>query len=672
MTNWLYATGIFVGSFLLFQIQPMIAKMILPWFGGSAAVWITCMLFFQCALLLGYLYAHLLAQRLGVRSQALVHVLLAAGGLLLLPVGPAPSWKPLGPEDPILHILALLAASIGLPYVVLSATSPLLQAWYARRNAAGLPYRLFALSNLASLLGLVAYPFLVEPNLTLGAQSRLWSAGYALFVLLTLAAAAAGLRRGGAAPLPAPEGPVAGPEPTAADRALWLAWSGCGVVLLLSVTNHLTQNVAPVPFLWILPLGLYLLSFILCFNLEQAYIRSIYLGPIAIVLVGMSFAILRYNSTTPLGLVLGVFSACLFGGCMFCHGELSRRKPSPRHLTGYYLMIALGGALGGVLVGVAAPLLFRGTLELPLAVAACAALLVFVHRREGRANLALAAATGLVVATVMAWHVYDYGSDAVAMGRNFYGSLRVKLSNAGTDYESRVLVHGTVAHGVQFTDPSLRAVTTAYYGPASGAALALKSLGERPLRVGLVGLGVGTLAAYSRPGDVYRFYEINPMVETFARSEFTFLADAAATVAVVPGDARLALEREADQRYDVLVVDAFSGDAVPAHLLTIEAMRLYFRHLAPEGVLALHLSNNHLDLIPVADALVRALGKHALLVDSEPEQEEVFGAKWVLVASAPLQAPEIVAAAEALWSRPGLRAWTDDYSNLFEILKPRM
>jgi hypothetical protein len=667
----LYATGIFVGSFLLFQIQPMMAKMILPWFGGTAAVWITCMLFFQCALLLGYLYAHLLVQRLGARAQALVHLLLAAGGLLLLPVGPDPSWKPLGPEDPILRILGLLEVSIGLPYLVLSATSPLLQAWYARRNAAGLPYRLFALSNLASLLGLVAYPFLIEPNLTLGAQSRLWSAGYALFVLLSFGAAAAGLRRGAAGGAP-PAEPPRGAPPAALDRGMWVAWSGCGVVLLLSVTNHLTQNIAPVPFLWILPLGLYLLSFILCFNLEQAYIRSIYLGPVAIVLLGLSFAVLRYNSTTPLGLVLGVFSFCLFGGCMFCHGELAQLKPAPRHLTGYYLMIALGGASGGVLVGVAAPLLFRGTLELPLAAVACAALLVLAHRREGRASQALAAATGLAVVTLMAWHLHDYGSDAVAMDRNFYGSLRVKVGNAGTDFENRVLVHGTVAHGVQFTDPALRTVTTAYYGPQSGAALALKSRGERPVRVGLVGLGVGTLAAYSRPGDVYRFYEINPMVETFARRWFTFLADAAAAVEIVPGDARLALEREADQGYDVLVVDAFSGDAVPTHLLTIEAMRLYFRHLAPDGILALHLSNNHLDLIPVADALVRALDRNALLVDSEPEQEEIFGAKWVLVGSAPLQAPEIVAAAEALWGRPGLRVWTDDYSNLFEILKPRM
>jgi len=671
MTTYLYATGIFVGSFLLFQIQPMVAKMILPWFGGSAAVWITCMLFFQCALLLGYLYAHLLTRRSGPRVQAAVHVLLAAAGLLLLPVGPGPSWKPLGPEDPILHILALLAASIGLPYLALSATSPLLQAWLARGGAA-LPYRLFALSNLASLLGLVAYPFLVEPNLTLGDQSRLWSAGYVLFVLLTAVAAAAGLRREARAPLPAPSEAAPGPEPKAADRALWLAWSACGVVLLLSVTNHLTQNIAPVPFLWVLPLGLYLLSFILCFNFESAYIRSVYLGPVAIVLVGLGFAVLRYNSTTPLGLVVGVFSFCLFGACMFCHGELARLKPAARHLTGYYLAIALGGAAGGALVGVAAPLLLRGTLELPLAVAACAGLLVLAHRREGRANLALAAATGLVVATLVAWHVRDYGSDALAMDRNFYGGLRVKVSNAGTDWETRVLVHGTVAHGVQFAEPALRADTTAYYGPTSGAALALRSLGDRPARVGLVGLGVGTLAAYSRPGDVYRFYEINPMVETFARGHFTFLADAAAAVEVVTGDARLALEREPDQRYDVLVVDAFSGDAVPTHLLTIEAVRLYFRHLAPGGILALHLSNNHLDLIPVADALARALGRHALLVDSEPEEDHIFGAKWVLMTSAPLQTPEIVAAGEPLWGRPGLRAWTDDYSNLFEILKPRL
>jgi hypothetical protein len=458
--------------------------------------------------------------------------------------------------------------------------------------------------------------------------------------------------------------------PGTADTLWWLCLSCGGVVLLLSVTNHLTQNITSIPFLWILPLGLYLLSFMLCFNADGVYIRPIYLGPLALVLLLLMYSTLRYDSTTQLALVIGVFSFGLFACCMFCHGELAQRKPAPRHLTRFYLMIALGGALGGVLVGVAAPLLLRGYVEMPLALSACAVMLLLAQRREGWQSRLLAALLCAVMFAGTGVYLWQYTTAVVAMERNFYGSLRVKVTSAGTEFESRALVHGTVAHGVQFTDAERRHEPTAYYGPASGAALVLQALHHRPIRVGLVGLGVGTLAVYSRPGDVYRFYEINPLVEKLARQEFTFLADASAAVSVIPGDARLTLERETDQQYDVLIIDAFSGDAIPVHLLTQEAMELYFRHLTPHGILALHLTNNHLDLISAAERLSHALGKHAVWVESDlDEAQEIYNADWVLITANPLEIPAIAQASKQLRWIPGLRVWTDDYSNLFEILK---
>ena len=669
-----YAATIFLSAFLLFQVQPMIAKMILPWFGGSTAVWVTCMLFFQLGLLAGYVYAHAAIRYLNPRRQALVHAALLAASLLALPLGPAGDWKPAGGEEPVRHIVCLLAASVGLPYFLLSSTTPLIQAWYARKFSSALPYRLFALSNGASLLGLLAYPFLVEPRLTLAEQSLGWSIAYAAFAGLSGVVAVAGcFGAGRVQPAPAFSGDTARTgdgSPSAGDRLWWLFLSCGGVVLLLAVTNHLTQNIASIPFLWILPLSLYLLSFMICFNVEGAYIRPIYLGPVALVLLVLMYSTLRYDSTTRLSLVIGVFSFGLFACCMFCHGELALRKPAPQHLTVFYLMIALGGALGGILVGVAAPVALRGYAEMPLALSACAVVFFLAQGSEGWQPRLIAALLCVALAAGSGYYLWQYTDGIVAMERNFYGSLRIKANNPGTEFESRVMVHGTVAHGVQFTDADRRLDTTAYYGPESGAARVLRAKGEPPLRVGLVGLGIGTLAAYSRPGDVYRFYEINPLVEKLAREQFTFLAEAAGAAEVIIGDARLVLEREADQHYDVLAVDAFSGDAIPTHLLTLEALRLYFRHLKPDGVLALHLSNNHLDLIPVAEALARALDKQAVLVESEPsETDEIFNAKWVLLSTEPLRVPDITEASQELWALPDLRVWTDDYSNLFQILK---
>ena len=667
---FLYAVTIFLSAFLLFQIQPMIAKMILPWFGGSAAVWITAMLFFQTALLGGYLYAHWSISSLKPRTQALLHAALLGASLLLLPVAPALSWKPSGNEEPILRILGLLAVSIGLPYFLLSTTSPLIQAWYSRRYKAALPYRLFALSNLASLLGLLAYPLVVERAVTLRQQSLGWSFAYALFVLLAAVAAYLSGRSGPGA-INKDEASNDGPPPKLKQQILWFLLAGCASTLLLAVTNHLTQNVASIPFLWVLPLSLYLLSFILTFDYERLYNRAIFAWLLIAAIGAMAYGISHWNSHTNLRIVIPTFSAGLFIACMFCHGELVKRKPSPRHLTSFYLMLSLGGAFGGVLVGLAAPHLLPGYFELPIALVGLSVLMLAVIEFRSRKITAIAGiAVTVAMSVAAAWYVTSYRESSREMMRNFYGGLRVYEYGKGTADETVALVHGTVDHGMQFTSPGRRRDHITYYGPESGVGLAVTALRRSPLRIGVIGLGAGSLASYAERGDVVRFYEINPLVEKLARTEFTYLGDCPGTAEVVMGDGRLSLEREPDQHYDLFVVDAFSGDAVPVHLLTQQAVALYFRHLKPAGILALHITNTHLNLAPVVEQLSRSLNKHVVFITNDRDEEKkVYGSTWALVTSQPITNPAIVEAADEPRLLPKLRVWTDDYSNLFEIWK---
>lgn len=673
----IYAPTIFLSAFLLFQIQPMIAKMILPWFGGSAAVWITAMLFFQVALLGGYLYAHWSIRWLRPRAQILVQAVLLLGSLALLPVMPSAAWKPEGHEDPILGILGILGFSVGLPYFLLSTTSPLLQAWFARKHKAAMPYRLFALSNLASLLGLLAYPFFVEPAVTLTQQSLGWSVAYGLFVLLGLAAAFSARPGAGEAPAAVVSGDAASPgdpeAPRIGEQILWLLLAACPSTLLLAVTNHLTQNMAAIPFLWVLPLGLYLLTFILCFDFERFYRRGVFTWLVIAACGVMAYGLVYWTSQTKLTLVIPAFSVALFIACLFFHGELVRRKPAPRYLTSFYLMLSIGGALGGLLVGLAAPKLLNGYFELPLALLASGIMvLVVIDYRASR--LTQIAAWAMVIALFMAADSFlsSYKQASRVMVRNFYGGLRVQESGLGTAKAVRVLVHGTVNHGMQFTDPGKRDTAIGYYASDTGIGQAMAYL--RPagqLRVGIIGLGTGTLAAYAEPGDLFRFYEINPLVESLARTQFSYLADCRGQTEVILGDGRLSLEREPPQGYDLLVIDAFSGDAIPVHLLTTQALELYFRHLKPGGLLALHLTNTHLNLVPVVGGLARRLGKHGLLIANEDNQElGVARSTWAVLSTQPLDAPELqdIPPPEPQ-ARSPVRVWTDDYSNLFQILK---
>jgi hypothetical protein len=529
------------------------------------------------------------------------------------------------------------------------------------------------LSNLASLLGLLAYPVVVEPFVTLRQQSLGWSTAYAVFAALGIAAAFAG--RGQRTPdgSPSPQDPVTNADrpPKLREQVLWLLLAGCASTLLLAVTNHLTQNVASIPFLWVLPLSLYLVTFVLTFDYERLYNRKVFLWLMVLTLAGMSYGLTKWDSHTSLKLVVPAFCAGLFICCMFCHGELVKRKPSPRYLTSFYLMLSLGGALGGLLVGLVAPRVLPAYFELPIALAACSLiLLVAIDYRTQRLIVAVGWTTATAVLLTAGYYMSSYGQSVRVMSRNFYGGLRVQEYDRGTDDETRVLVHGTVTHGMQYTQPSRRSEALSYYGPGSGVSLALAHLRHASLRVGVIGLGAGSLAAYARPGDVFRFYEINPLVEKLARSEFTFLADCSGKVDVVLGDGRLSLEREPAQRYDLLVVDAFSGDAIPVHLLTKEALELYFGHLKPAGILALHITNTHLDLEPVVEKLAGTLDKRALLVSTDAdESRNIYRSKWALLSQTALASPALQEAAEDLADRPGLRVWTDEYNNLIQILK---
>lgn len=674
----LYALTILVSAFLLFQVQPIVARIILPWFGGSAGVWTTCLLFFQSVLLLGYLYAHWLYRKLRPRTQLAAHMLLLAVSLAFLPVWPAAAWKPSGGEDPTLRILALLAVTAGLPYFLLSTTGPLLQAWYAGRHRDAMPYRLYALSNAGSMFALISYPLLFEPRLGTRGQALSWSWAYVVFVLLCGATAWRGRRR----PPAEPDLPLENLKEPAGRTFSWIALPACASVLLLGITNHLTQNVAAIPFLWVLPLSLYLLSFILCFESDGWYPRKAFTGLFAVAVGSMAYALSPEFQNIPIKASIPFFAIGLFICCMVCHGELARLKPDPSRLTSYYVMIALGGALGGVFVALLAPRVFSGFYELPLGLALCAFVVLAVWRSDPESALAgswkqpaplAALMMTLAVAAYAGFVIHARGSNARVVARNFYGGLRVTDETAEHGDETvRRLLHGTITHGEQYLDPKLQRQPTSYYGRNSGIGRAIRQNQEYgPVRVGVIGLGAGTLSAYGRAGDYFRFYEINPLVLRLARTEFTYLKICNARVDVVLGDARLSLEREPSESFDVLAVDAFSSDAIPVHLLTREAFVLYFRHLKPDGVLAVHVSNSHLDLTPVVKLAAASLGKDARLVYTGDEGNEVFKASWVLVTSRAgfFDTPLLRTAADVVPLPQGMRIWTDDYSNLFQILK---
>jgi hypothetical protein len=677
----LYAATIFLSAFLLFEVQPMIGKIILPWFGGSASVWSTCLLFFQASLLAGYLYAHCSTRYLKPRQQALLHLALLALSITLLPILPSPNWKPAVAGDPSGRILLLLTATIGLPYVLLSTTSPLLQAWYVASKPGVVPYRLFALSNLGSLLALFSFPLLVEPLFTTHTQAYGWSGIYVLFLILC-AILAWNARTHAIANEPASTTDA----PPWQLQTLWISLAACGSALLLSITTHLSTNVAPIPLLWVVTLGVYLATFIICFEREELYHRAVFLPLLMASLGAAAFALYYNRGNLTIKWSIPIFVAALFTGCIACHGELARLKPDPRHLTNFYLMVALGGAVGGLFVAIFAPHLFHTYTELPLSLVACAALVTIVlwvapglwPRRFTlpTVRIAMIAFTIALAAYIVHYkRLDDRRFDFSA--RNYYGVLRVyDLKESADQTGARVLIHGTITHGTQLTDPEEHDTPTTYYGPNSGLGRAIRYFQalQPSIRVGMIGLGAGVTAAWGRPGDFFRFYEINPLDLNIASTWFTFLKDCKADHQVLLGDARLTLEREPSRQFDVLGVDAFSSDAIPVHLLTREAFLLYFRHLNRGGILAVHVSNRYLALEPVVERNAVDLAKVAIEVNDESKDDPDYlsASDWVLLASnrAPFtdglfHASGIKPAAP----RPGLRPWTDDYSNLLQILK---
>ncbi|HEX4166839.1 MAG TPA: fused MFS/spermidine synthase [Bryobacteraceae bacterium] len=655
----LYAATIFLSAFLLFSLEPLIARRILPWFGGSAAVWSTCLVFYQTALLAGYFYARLLTRRT-------VHLVVLGVSLLFLPIGPGERWRTASAAYPSWLIFGMLTVSVAVPFAILSATSPLLQSWLPEKERRN-PYRLFALSNFASLAALLAYPLVIEPILGTRAQLISWSLLYAVFAILCAAATMQSHERAGALQLSRNrEGAVFQP-------LQWFLLAACGSMLLLSITNHIDENVAAVPLLWVVPLAIYLLSFVLTFGAWNIYRRALWMRLLAFVLGILGYAIYNISAVEAIQVSLPIFLAGLLVCCLFCHGELNRLRPATTQLTGFYLTIAAGGAAGAIFVGLLAPVLFEGIYELPLTLmlTALLALALTWADKVWALRLLWCGVTACMLAVTVA-DVKGYHENTLSLRRSFYGSLRVvQTPHIGVD-QQRQLFHGTIEHGSEFLFPARQRRPTTYYGPESGIGILLRECFTGPKRVGIIGLGAGTLAAYGQPGDDFHFFEINPQIVDMAQALFFYLQQTPARHEITIGDGRLSLERDQSPPYDALVLDAFSGDAIPVHLLTKEAVALYRRHLKSAGTIAFHVSNDFLDLAPVVKQLAAEAGFQAVLVHNHRDDEEaVLPSDWVLVTNNPrvLHNPAVLLHEQRIAIAKRLRLWTDDYNNLFQVIK---
>ena len=662
----LYAVTIFLSAFLLFVVEPMAAKQLLPTLGGSSAVWTTCLVFFSVVLLLGYLYAHWISSFFNPAKQAVIHILLLTAALLTLGIHVRPSPVAIS-YHPALTVFRVLTAVIGLPYLALSATTPLLTAWFAGSFDGRSAYRLFALSNFASLLALASYPLLIEPGQTMNQQTAWWSRGFLLFAVICGALAWQGRKRIVSAK-PEQADLLAHPEP------FWFLLALGGGMMLTAVTSHMSANIAAIPLLWLPPLALYLLTFILAFQGAWDPVRQSMLRLVLVAVASMAYALRDIRTQVPIAVSVPLFLIGLFVVCFFLHGELYRRRPVASAMTRFYLVAAAGSAAGTLLVGVIAPLVLQANYDLActLVVVALVALAATWHDGWGLRMIWMVGATAAVV--VLSTQVRQYDDDAVALMRNFYGTLRVRESHLPPQSDTnRVLLNGTIEHGAEWFAPQFLGQPLTYYAPDSGLGLAMRlCCGGGPKRVGVVGLGTGTVAAYGNAGDVMRFYEINPLVERLARHWFTFLHDSGARIDVVTGDARLSLASEAPQHFNVIVVDAFSGDAIPVHLLTREALALYRRHLQADGVIAFHVSNMYIDLEPVVAAIAANAGLRAMSVHSHgDDQNGLDYADWILVTANEtfLNQPEIVNNAFPTPLQASVRLWTDNYSSVFPLLK---
>ena len=706
----LFVATTFASAFLIFLVQPIVAKSILPWFGGVPAVWSLCLAFYQTTLFAGYAYAHLLIARAGPRVQLFLHAAVVAAAALTLPVLPSEAWKPEGVGDPSALILAMLLANVALPIFALAATGPLVAVWFSRRYPARSPYPLYAVSNLGSLVALLAYPFAIEPRLPLSTTGGVWSSAFVATGAAVIACAALASRtRTAAAPVSAAPD-AGGADPMPARVALWVLLSACAVVLLMGVTNQLCLDVASIPFLWVLPLAIYLATLIVCFGAPRVYYRIPF--PLLAVLahfapdIGQRFQVVGDAFVAMFGrvfvFVIAMCGTLLFAACMVLHGELYRLRPSARWLTTYYLCTSGGGALGGLAVGLVAPRVFDGFYEYAIALGLACLLALCAWRVDAtgwlgrntpkwRFGVALA-----LVALVIGYRgpqIFAHSPDVLYQERSFFGVLRVEKTDASDNRPPyRALMHGSTLHGAQIV--GFEDKPTTYYGLHTGIEIALGlRQPDVPVEVGVIGLGTGTLAAYGRPGDHFRFFEIDPVVIhlTGDGGFFTFLARSKAAIDVIQGDGRISVARERARNaplFDYLIVDAYSSDAVPVHLLTREALALYSRSLAPEGLLAIHTSSRFYDMTPMLFRLADDAGLYAVnLGNAAAPRHLSFASNWMFVSRSEERLRELARAAEerararrvrmsrppVVWPTPEVVAraplWTDDYSNLFRLLK---
>jgi len=680
----IFGATIFSGAFLLFSVQPLLGRFLLPWFGGSSEVWTTCMLFFQVFLLCGYLYAYFLAKLKNFGLQIGLHVALLLLALFFLPIVPKDIFKPTGSEYPIPRILLICSMTVGLPYLLLAATSPLIQVWFSRSFPNRNPYRLYALSNMGSLLSLVSFPFVFEPLMTRNSMAYIWSVGFGVFGILC--AGSMLLSRKHTALSEAEDKPFIKENTKLPKRIgwLWVALPAGASVELLAVTNRITQDIAVVPFLWVLPLSLYLLSFIICFEHPRWYRRKVFV-PLFILGIVATVIARFYEIDMSSATLVGFYVFMLFNCCMVCHGEVYRLRPGPAQLTSYYLMIATGGALGGFFVAVLCPLLFNTYIELYLGLAVC---MMFLLLAEEQTNPTLKNSKSLRRRTLMVLLCVASIYSILLMGkrsmnnqrgienrRNFFGVLTIWQDNWNDPVNDILLMqHGTTFHGSQFQSPGKKDIPTAYYGPDSGIGLVMRNWPvQYNRRIGIIGLGTGTLAIYGNKNDFIRFYEINPEVERLARQYFTYLEDSKATVDITLGDGRLVMENQPSQNYDILVLDAFSSDAVPTHLLTTEAMTIYLKHLADNGVMAFHISTQHLDLQSIVWKLAEHFDLETAWIESGTDETTgSLASHWILLARD--KGFLGMAAIETNKSHPyadlkKTPLWTDDHINLLKIIK---
>lgn len=683
----IFAITVFLSAFLLFSIQPMIAKFLLPSFGGTAAVWATCLVVFQTLLLAGYAYAHLLRIKLSPTRQRWVHLGVLAVSLLFLPPKPTVHLAADPSVTPVWELLRCLFTSVGVPFFALSATAPLLMEWFRQSFPTRPPDRLYAFSNAGSLLALISYPFLLEANFTRTGLSQFWAGGLGVFFLVCLGVAwktraitpAVNL---GKSSRPSHPTPAAQVTPNRSGW-LWVALSAVGSGLLLALTNQISQDVAPMPLLWVAPMAVYLVTFILCFESQRFYRRTIFMPACFVALIGLAW-LLKEGYLLGFWPQVGSYLAVLFCGCMVCHGELYRLRPAAERLTAYYLAISLGGALGGIFVALVAPVVFKTLLETSILASGIASLVAIIvwQERAKVSNWKLASAAAILVIASHTLSQRELRQESIHYARNFYGAYRVtespllRLGNVSyplINGTARVLHSGQIYHGLQFTNTEAATIATTYYSTESGLGLVFRNLPASTNRhIGAIGLGVGTIASYAQAGDRVRFYELNPAVLKIAETHFTVLSRSAGDTTVVLGDGRLSLEREAKQEFDLLILDAFAGDSIPMHLLTEEAMRGYVRHLKPTGVMAFHVSNSHLDLEPIVRALARQHGFRSLLIPPQMTAPETgkLASMWMLLSANEsfFRLPEIANTSDLTFGKTPL-LWTDDHSSILPILR---